>query len=196
VRQTDPDGVTTLYTYNGKGEREVTCVDVNKNGVIDYAGPDRITKTTRSIVSDHGTMVRRSLTSVYAGDNSAAPTVTTMVDQSLDGLIQWQTQLGQTSVSAKTYNGPGAWTLTAWNPDGTSRVQTYDGGRLVAEMLQDNNGAPVAWSSHSYDDPFGRLSSRTDSRTGTTSFTYDLKGRTLTSSREDCSDVGTLTLLQ
>jgi len=154
VRESDADGVTSLYAYNGKGERVVTCVDVNKNGVIDYAGPDRVTKVTRSIVNDHGTNVRRSVTSVFAGDNSTVATVRTLLIRAWTGWLPGRHRLTRQSVSWKTYTGSGVWTLATWNPDGTSRIQTFEAGRLVSEMLQDGNGATVAWTSNAYCRPF------------------------------------------
>ena len=45
--QINPDGVTTLYQYNGKGEVAYTAVDMNANGVMDFGGLDRI--TSRSV---------------------------------------------------------------------------------------------------------------------------------------------------
>ena len=43
AKQIDPDGVTTLYQYNAKGQMAYTAVDMNTNGIIDFVGTDRIT---------------------------------------------------------------------------------------------------------------------------------------------------------
>src|SRR6185436_2097430 len=40
-RMSDPDGVTTLYSYNIRGEQEIAAVDLDRNGQIDFAGADR-----------------------------------------------------------------------------------------------------------------------------------------------------------
>ena len=47
VKQTDPDGVTTLSLYNNLGELEYSAVDLDANGGIDFTGTDRITQTVR-----------------------------------------------------------------------------------------------------------------------------------------------------
>jgi YD repeat-containing protein len=44
-RSVDPDGVTTLFTYNALGEQTASAVDMNRNGSIGLAGPDRVTTT-------------------------------------------------------------------------------------------------------------------------------------------------------
>ena len=31
IKQVDPDGVTTLYEYNDRGEREVVAIDMDRN---------------------------------------------------------------------------------------------------------------------------------------------------------------------
>jgi len=53
-------------------------------------------------------------------------------------------------------------------------------GDLYPKCSKIRNGATVAWTSNAYEDPFGRLSSRTDSRIGTT-VSHDAQGRVLSS---------------
>jgi len=59
-KQVDPDGVTTLYQYNLKGELAYTAFDTNRNDVIDFAGNDRITWATNYVTTNNGTTVRRT----------------------------------------------------------------------------------------------------------------------------------------
>ena len=70
----DPDGVSTLYAYNPKGEKMLTVVDVNQNGSIDWSGSDRITFTTNDVVFDSalGTNVVRTRTYGTTGISSSA----------------------------------------------------------------------------------------------------------------------------
>ncbi len=79
-KQRDPDGIVTLFAYNGRGELETTAIDLDQDDVIDYAGTDRITRTQNSVASSQGTTVRRTTTSVWTTDtmpSAIAPTAWT-----------------------------------------------------------------------------------------------------------------------
>src|SRR6266540_981550 len=68
IKQIDPDGVTILYQYNGKGELEYTVLDVDRDSGIGASGTDRIAWTTNDVVSNYGTTVRRMRTYVWGTD--------------------------------------------------------------------------------------------------------------------------------
>ncbi|MDB6020105.1 MAG: hypothetical protein JWR19_4594, partial [Pedosphaera sp.] len=46
TNRVDPDGVSTLYTYDTKGELACTILDLNQDHNPDFSGGDRITRTT------------------------------------------------------------------------------------------------------------------------------------------------------
>ncbi|HEY5910946.1 MAG TPA: RHS repeat-associated core domain-containing protein [Verrucomicrobiae bacterium] len=69
-REVDPDGVTTLYQYNPKGELECTATDMNANNSIDFAGSDRITRTVTDYVMEWGLACKRTCTYAWPQDGS------------------------------------------------------------------------------------------------------------------------------
>lgn len=200
--QTDPDGVITLFAYNAKGEREVTAIDIDQNGVIDYAGTDRITKTVSDVYSKSGTIVRRTITQVWATDNTDVATTVSVSEQDGYGNQGWQTNAaGAVSGTVIARTGAGAWTVTNTAPDGSQQVQTYADGRLVSSTRKNSAGGQVTKTEYVFD-PHNRIVTRTDARTGpsvqsyndrdevlsvtvnngadTTSYTYDALGNRLT----------------
>jgi RHS repeat-associated protein len=171
VRQVDPDGVTTLFAYNCLGERTVTAVDVNRDGIINYNGTDRVARTTRSCLGAHGTAVQRVITEVWDTDNVDTPRTASMVDTSASGLQTWQTVDGLTTHTQTVLNGGGARTATTTAPDGTVTEQTFLNDRLLTTLTQHPSLGTLASASREYD-PHGRLHAATDARTGTTTYTY------------------------
>jgi RHS repeat-associated protein len=175
VREVDPDGVVTLYTYSLLGEREVTARDVDGNGTIDYAGLDRITRTTRSVASKtEGSVaytVIRTIAELWETDNQDTPVTVSVVEQSSDGLRSWQTVRGRTTSSVTTLDGTGGRTITTTTPDGVKTVHVYSGGRLVSNTVKTAADVQLAAATYAYD-PHGRMQSTTDARNGATTFTY------------------------
>ncbi len=47
TRTMDADGVTTLFSYDAQGQTDSVAIDMNRNGVIDLDGSDRVTRTRR-----------------------------------------------------------------------------------------------------------------------------------------------------
>ena len=59
-----------LSTYDRYGHQTFTALDVNHNGVIDFAGPDRVTGTTSTYIAKDNALWRESSQSVYPDFNS------------------------------------------------------------------------------------------------------------------------------
>jgi YD repeat-containing protein len=176
IKQTDPDGVTTLYQYNSRGEIFRTAVDMNKNGSIDLSGTDRITETTRSVISSgasgRGTAVLRTTQKVYTSDGASSTREVSVLDQSVDGLQTWSTVAGVTTHSRTFFDSPEVRRIVTTQPDGTVSTQTFNQGRLSTAVTQ--NPATGVLSSFSYAyDAHGRQKSISDVRTGATTLTYD-----------------------
>lgn len=85
VRQVDPDGVTTLFAYNARGEQEVTALDLDTDGVIDYDGTDRITKTVSTVAEKTvGTTtykVYRTTTTIWETDSVNTETTVSLSEK-------------------------------------------------------------------------------------------------------------------
>ena len=176
TNQVDPDGVITLYAYNAKGEQVYSVLDSNRNYSIDFAGTDQITLTTNDVVSAHGTTVRRTRTYTWNTAADASMLVST-VESSVDGLQSWQTRYRDpntsvTSHSQTTYGGNGARSVSTVAPDGSYTTSTYQYGRLLSVTRYDSSYNPVSSISYGYD-PYGRQSTVTDARNGTTTLGYN-----------------------
>jgi RHS repeat-associated protein len=169
--QYDPDGVATLYAYNARGEQTVTAVDMNGNGVIDYAGTDRITRTTSDVTTRDGVTVNRVTTQIWETDGADTPVTVSVSEQSADGLRSWQTTRGLTTSTTTVLDGTGGRTVTTTAPDGTLTTQTYVSGRLSSQVTSHPSLGQLSATAFAYD-THGRLQTSTDARNGTTSYSY------------------------
>ncbi len=137
-KQTDPEGVITLYQYNAKGELEYTALDTNRNNTIDFSGTDRITRTVNDVLynSTYGVNVRRSQTYAYVTDNASTSLLIAKQETSTDGLRSWQTQyrspvapvVTQTQTQYNMNDGvsaAGYRTVTVTQPDTSKIVTVY-----------------------------------------------------------------------
>jgi len=190
----DADGITQLYAYNGKGEQTVTALDVNGNGVIDEAGQDRISHTSRSFITAHGKTVQKTETEVFTTNDDDATQSVSVSESSIDGLEVWQTQFGLTSHRAKVRTSAGAWTETVTSPDDSVTISVTTAGRL-ASITQKASlaGTQLGKVDYAYD-PHGRLLTQTDARNGATTFGYDDLDRVLSTTQPRADGVsGVLT---
>lgn len=176
TNQVDPDGVSTLYAYNPKGELAYSILDSNRNSTIDYSGADRITFMTNDVVSAHGTYVRRSRAFVWNTSANTSNLLST-VETSVDGLQTWNTiwndGQGVTSQSATFYApGSGLRIVTNTAPDNSYTVTTNQYGRLISATRYDSTGAQLGQVTYGYD-AHGRQNTVTDARTGTTTLYFN-----------------------
>lgn len=164
-------GVQTLYDYNALGEVEITALDLNKNGTIDYAGTDRISKA----VSDYAQVtygglpytVQRTTNYVWATENSNTNAPISVSEQSVDGLRSWSTSLGTvTTSSVLVYNNNGFTTTTVTQPDATVTTTSSIGGR--AQYTTRVHGATQLQRIDYAYDGYGRLEKATDAAHGVT----------------------------
>jgi hypothetical protein len=189
-KQVDPDGVTTLYIYNGKGEQSfnITAVSDDTKNISDYptlvsslgsiqGGVDRITQTTNDVTADQGNTVRRSQTFVWL-DGQSTPTLAAVSEVCTNGLQSWQVKYGEassgkpvTNSSVTSISGSSRSTITI-APDGSYTINTYAYGRLIASTRYDATRTnQLGGTSYSYD-AHGRQYQVTDVRNGTTTYGY------------------------
>jgi RHS repeat-associated protein len=173
VRQTDPDGVQTLFAYDAQGQLTTTALDLNRNGVIDYAGTDRITRTTPTyatrLVGSVTTPVRRTTTELWEADNANTPTTIT-TEATLDGRSTWQTTRGLTTSSVTTYAANGDPTTVTTTPDGTLQTSVTLNGRPQSTVISNPTLGTLSTTTYDYD-AHGRLWHQV-SPAGTTTYTY------------------------
>lgn len=171
VSTADPDGVTTLYGYNAKGEQDTVALDLDHNGQIDLAGTDRISRTTRVAASAHGTAVVRTTTSVSMANGVPDLQDVSVTESSADGLNAWQTSYGVTTQTQLVYNPDGSRTQTVSSADGTQTVSVYQANRLGSVVVQRPSLGTLSSTSYVYD-AHGRIQSTTDARNGATTYSY------------------------
>jgi RHS repeat-associated protein len=150
--RTDPDGVSTSYGYNTKGEQETVTVG------------DRVTKTVRDISTHSGETALRTTVS-ETGD-----VVVSVDEESVSSRTQWHTEYGQLTTTV-TSGGGASLVKTTTAPDGSQSVETYNKGLLT------QRSAPSGTTSYGYDGN-NRLWTETDLRTGrVTTYGYDANER-------------------
>ena len=188
-KQIDPDGVTTLYTYNGKGELtySITTLSDSTRTISDYStltsslssilsGTDRITWTTNDVTTDHGTTVRRSRTYVWASSGVNSASLATASERSADGLKSWQLRYGDANIAVTnetqtSYSTPNR-SVTTIAPDGSYTINTYSYGRLQTSTRYDSSAAQIGGTTYAYD-AHGRQYQVTDARNGATTYGYN-----------------------
>ena len=176
TNQVDPDGVSTFYGYDDQGRQDLTVVDINQDGNINYDGKDQITLTTNDVVSDHGCDVNRTRTFVWATNSDNTPTLVSTREVSTDGLRSWNTVwnngVGVTSQSVTVYAGNGYRYVTNTGPDNSYTDTTYHYGQMVSTKQHASNGDQIGQASYGYD-AFYRQNTMTDARNGTTTKYYN-----------------------
>ncbi len=188
ARRIDPDGVTVLFAYNGRGEQEMVAVDINGNQSIDLTGTDHIKKTSRTVVTKTegaaSYTVHRLVTLNWETDGLDSPVVVAIEEESSDGRRTWQTVRGVTSKSVTTLDSNGGRTITTTTPDGVKSIGVYAGDQLLSTTMRNAADERVAGTSYAYD-AHGRLSVSTDARNGAATFTYYADDRTHTATSPD-----------
>ncbi len=190
-KEIDPDGVTTLYRYNGQGQLEVTATDLDQDGfVADYdegaTGNDRVTRTTTEFLlstapgNTRGTDIRRTETVVWTTAESDDTAKVNTTETSTDALHTWQTTYRDqiTPVVTRTFvaipTAMNNWTRTEIRtfPDNSTITSVSRYGRLTSVTHADSLGDPLTSTSYSYD-AHGRQSVVTDLRNGPTTYAFN-----------------------
>ena len=195
AKTVDQDGVTTLFQYNLKGEREYTAVDLssanntadgNGNFPIDL-GVDRVSRTVSDVFNNTtlGYNVRRSQTEVYPTDAVSTPLLVSKQEVSTSGLRAWQTvynytpSAGTVTTASQTgYNNndgvtaAGYRTTTTTHPDLSKSVSVFYQGRLLSTASKNSSNGQLSKTTYLYD-VHGRAWKTTDARNGTTTFAFN-----------------------
>ncbi len=178
-KQRDPDGVSTLFTNNIRNELDYTALDLDADDVIDFAGTDRITRTTNDVYFNAplGINIRRTRTYVWGTASSNTSNLVSTIESSVDGLRSWKTVYRDASTpvtsSGRTfYLGNGLRNETNTAPDNSYTVSQFQFGRLVNVTRFDSTNGQIGRTSFSYD-AHGRQSKVTDARNGTTTYAFN-----------------------
>lgn len=175
-RQTDPDGVSTLFAYDVLGRLTCTAIDINQNGAIDYAGSDRITSTVVDYSTPEGIPAQRKRTFAWSTPNQNSSNLLSSVEWSVDGRVSWTRSYEGTRVlttrSERSIPVNGAYAVTRTLPDGSTSVEQYQSGRIVSSTSSTADGTVVGREDYTFDS-HGRRWRVTDGRNGVTTLGYN-----------------------
>jgi len=167
IRQVDPDGIMTLYSYDPQGRLEFQAVDVNHNGTIDFAGNDQITHTVHDVWLQGTNVVNRTCMFTYP---TATPVLVGFSEQAVDAQKTWQYGINGTNYTEVTLNGNVA-VNTTLGADGVIDVTSSKAGKTLSHIIEDEAGT-ILQQSYVYDE-FNRPSQSIDARDGITGYTYN-----------------------
>ncbi len=179
IKTAEPDGVTQLFGYDTQGRRNITAVDMNRDGVINYNGSDRITRVTQVYGSHAGVAVSQSKTEVWNTNSVNTPVTVSLAETALTGFQSWQSAAGLTSSSQLVLNGNGSWTETKTAPDNSKTVSSYLNGRLDTTLRKDSTGAVIDKGYTRYD-AHGRVRQTEDGLGAQSDYSYDAADRVAT----------------
>lgn len=173
VRQVDADGVTTLFERDPLGDTQTQALDINRNGLIDLAGPDRVQRTRRTVLNlpSKGDVVQTT-TEVWEQLGSDQPTIIAISEQSTDGADRWETSYGLTSHSHQSYEGGGVIQRVTTQPDDTVQTTSTQKGTLVTQKSTHPSFGTLAETVNTVDG-LDRIATSTDALSGAvTTITY------------------------
>ena len=170
----------TLYEYDELGELFRTAVDVNSNGVVDLAGPDRVNETQSRIVKKYDERWRESLSKVYPEDGNANPVVVATQRQAMLGAG------GGAAAKAQSLDIRGNLTSTVVEVHPTPKTvrtvrdvpeSTVDAVTVVVNGLLQSETSPSGLTTFFTYDALGRQVGVIDPRKGASTTHYDDQGR-------------------
>jgi len=188
-KEVDPDGVTTLYTYNAKGEQDYTiqALSDTARNLADYtnltdvatfaaikAGTDRMSHTANLVGQATLTTntVRRTLGYVWTTIGSDSPLCLSTNETSADGLRSWSFTPAGTNQSRTVYAPGGFRYTTNVAPDNSYSITAYQNGLLAWTKRFDSQATQISGTSYAYD-PYGRQNQVTDARNSTSTVMYN-----------------------
>jgi RHS repeat-associated protein len=83
-----PSNLTTLYSYDDLGNQTRSGLNVNTNGVLDLAGPDRVNESATWFDQDNFGNYWQYRASILYADNNATPTTNSIQRTRLSGFSQ------------------------------------------------------------------------------------------------------------
>ena len=174
-------GPATLYDYDEFGDQIRTAQDVNGNGVIDLAGPDRVTESRTRIATLSGERWRETISKVYAADGSSNSVTTSVQRRPMTG------ESGSSAMDSESVDIRGNKTATTHEIDPAQRIvtirqnppdSTVDAVTIVRNGLV-HSTRPSIWRDPTYYayDGLGRQVMVTDPRTGEHLTSYGIRNQ-------------------
>lgn len=154
VAHRDPDGVTTLFAYDGMGQLEYQAIDMDLDGILDLDGTDRV---TRDVIATDGGENQEVLTNALETDGS---TTETLIRESTRSgytsteaeFIHQDTTTGINRSTSATYDPPNrSRTTTTVHSDLTQTKQIYTDGLLRTVQTLDGSSQVIHQVDYTYD---------------------------------------------
>ena len=178
VKTTVTGQADTLYVYDDLGNQIRSGLDVDGNGQLQEAAPDRISDTDTAYVMDNTTYFQETVTRIYPDTTPVVTNTrrTRLTDLGAAGLIAEDiaTDISGNQTLSRTYVDRATKTVTRVidHPDAANdTTQIVINGLL--QSLTTKSGHTVTYGY----DALGRRTSVHDPRTGDTLTGYDEKGR-------------------
>lgn len=168
-KQRDPDGVTTLFGYNGKGERTTNILDMSASNL-----PLRVRRTETDVLQTSdvwdNAVVRRHRT--WELNDASSEVLVNEQWQALNAVRNASIAFGLTNTSETIFNTSNQHrTVTVTTPGGTTTISLYTNG-LLASVTRKMGDTQLGGVTYGYDSQ-GRLFTAADARNGTTTYGYN-----------------------
>jgi RHS repeat-associated protein len=167
----DADGVTAMYQYY------TNSGNINTGKMIfatnDPSNSVRVTQVAQAVMTS-GIRGHR-VTSTNYQYLSATGTAVSSSETSANGLTNWNSSYpdGVTPVTTVRVTSPGRTrTETVTAPDGSYTISVYSCGRLASVTQYASSGTQIGQTTYGYD-AHGRRVTVTDTRNGTTTYTFN-----------------------
>jgi len=167
-KQRDPDGVTTLFHYNAKGELTTNTLDLTADSL-----PNRVRRTEADVFTTadvwNGSVVHRQRTWELADNGNEA-----LVSEhwaSANGLHTANIAFGLTNWAEVVYASGGVRYVTNTAPDQAFTVTVFTNGRTASVTAYDANASQLGSTAFAYD-AHGRQYQTIDTRNGATTYGY------------------------
>ncbi|MBQ4481413.1 MAG: RHS repeat-associated core domain-containing protein [Victivallales bacterium] len=130
AREVSPAGRVTLHGYDHAAYGDIAAIDMDADGVIDYAGPDLVQASRSSYaLLDGARPVRRVQSWGFTGPD-ATPQPLSRTDTAVDELLTVQTSLGLATRDEVFFRSRGRVLHTVTAPDGNAAEQEWLHGSL------------------------------------------------------------------
>ena len=160
-KETDPDGVTHLFSYGISGRLQFAGVDRDGDGCLLPDGPDRLEQLRTRVTEKHGTFVEETSRWSWPSHGVDTNILRSCIDRSADGMDTWVVQGGRTNHVSIRHASPTLRIVTIALADGSAHIHTYRTGRLATVHCRGADQRLLAATNYTYD-PHGRQMTITD----------------------------------
>ena len=165
----DRDDIRHLFESDPAGFHSIQAIDMNDNGKVDLEGPDRVTRTTRSLVIEDGEPIERTTTERWISEEAEPLHI---ADRWLTRRAQRESQGVLSAVTEAGSLPDGDMEITTTRTGEPVSRTTYRNGRAILKEIVDDQGQILRTTAFTHG-PFGRQIEQNDSETGSVGFEYD-----------------------